>query len=196
MIGAPREPGGEDPENYSPGNNTRQDVSRQNSESAENDPDVEILSPRTPGLIHMRPDSETDPPVPPRRRGARAAAVQALYEAESTGHPARAAVDQIAERDDLPEQYRAFAASLVEAVETDRLALDARISELAPARPVERIDPIDRAILRLALAELSLEGDDPTPPAVIANEAVEMARLYGSETSPRFINGVLGTVLR
>ncbi len=195
MIGAPREPGGEDLENYSPGNNTPADVLRRNS-SPGNASDPEILSPRTPGLIHMQPESETDPPVPSRRRGARAAAVQALYESESTGHPARLAVAQIAERDDLPDKYREFAARLVEAVEGDRLALDARIGELAPARPVERIDRIDRAILRLALAELSLEGDDLTPPAVIANEAVELARLYGSETSPRFINGVLGTVLR
>jgi N utilization substance protein B len=48
----------------------------------------------------------------------------------------------------------------------------------------------------MALAELSLVGDDQAPPSVIANEAVEIAKLYGSETSPRFINGVLGTVLR
>ena len=144
----------------------------------------------------MEPDSETESPAPSGRRAARAAVVQALYEAESTGHPARTALDRIVERDGLPDQYRAFAARLVDAVETDRLALDARIGELAPARPVDRIDRIDRAILRLALAELSLGGDDPTPPAVIANEAVEIARLYGSETSPRFINGVLGTVLR
>lgn len=194
MIGAPREPGGEDTENYSPGNFTPGDRSRRD-DPRDNVADVEILSPRTPGLIHMEPDSEINPPMPSRRRGARAAAVQALYEAESTGHPARAAVNQIAERDGLPDEYRDFAAQLVEAVETDRLALDARIGELAPARPVARIDRIDRAILRLALAELSLEGEDPTPPAVIANEAVEMAKLYGSETSPRFINGVLGTVL-
>jgi len=96
----------------------------------------------------------------------------------------------------LPDDQLEFAARLVEAVESDRLALDDRIGELAPARPVARIDRVDRAILRLALAELSLEGDDNAPPAVIANEAVEIAKLYGSETSPRFINGVLGTVLR
>lgn len=195
MISAPRESGGQEPEDYSPGNYTPGDVAAREI-SPRDIPDEEVLSPRTPGLIHMKPDSETDPHVPSRRSGARAAAMQALYEAESTGHPARTAVDQIAERDDLPDRYRAFATRLVEAVESDRLALDARIGELAPARPVERIDRIDRAILRLALAELSLEGDDLTPPAVIANEAVELARLYGSETSPRFINGVLGTVLR
>lgn len=185
MIGAPRDPDDRPPQYDSRGDDLPAP-----------EPEPEILSPRTPGLIHMEPDSETESPAPSGRRAARAAVVQALYEAESTGHPARTALDRIVERDGLPDQYRAFAARLVDAVETDRLALDARIGELAPARPVDRIDRIDRAILRLALAELSLGGDDPTPPAVIANEAVEIARLYGSETSPRFINGVLGTVLR
>ena len=187
MIGAPGEPG----------RNSEAESGRYDSRGDDlPEPEPEVLSPRTPGLIHMEPDSETEPSVPPGRRGARAAAAQALYEAESTGHPARAALDRIAERDGLPDQHRDFARRLVQAVESDRLALDARIGELAPARPVERIDRIDRAILRLALAELALEGDDPTPPAVIANEAVEIGKLYGSETSPRFINGVLGTVLR
>lgn len=189
MIGAPREPDRE-PEGGTPRYDSRGD------DLPPPEPEPEILSPRTPGLIHMEPDSETEPSVPSGRRGARAAAAQALYEAESTGHPARTALDRIAERDGLSDEHRDFAKRLVQAVESDRLALDARIGELAPARPVDRIDRIDRAILRLALAELSLEGDDPTPPAVIANEAVEIGRLYGSETSPRFINGVLGTVLR
>lgn len=159
------------------------------------EPPPEILSPQTPGLIHMEPDSETEAPPPSGRRAARAAATQALYEAESTGHPAGAALNQIAERDGLGDDLRLFAARLVQAVEADRLALDDRIGVLAPARPVARIDRVDRAILRLALAELSFEGDDQAPPAVIANEAVEIAKLYGSETSPRFVNGVLGTVL-
>jgi N utilization substance protein B len=160
------------------------------------EPLPEILSPQTPGLIHMEPDSETEESPLSGRRAARAAATQTLYEAESTGHPAVRALHQIAERDALPDDQLEFAARLVEAVESDRLALDDRIGELAPARPVARIDRVDRAILRLALAELSLEVDDNAPPAVIANEAVEIAKLYGSETSPRFINGVLGTVLR
>jgi N utilization substance protein B len=100
------------------------------------------------------------------------------------------------ERDGLADDLLEFATTLVESVEANRLTLDERIAVLAPARPVARIDRVDRIILRLALAELSFEGDDQAPPAVIANEAVEIAKLYGSETSPRFINGVLGTVLR
>lgn len=159
------------------------------------EPPPETLSPQTPGLIHMEPDFETESETPTGRRAARAAAVQALYEAESTGHPATTALEQIAERDGLEKDLQAFALRLVEAVEMNRLTLDDRLAVLAPARPVARIDRVDRTILRLALAELAFEGDDEAPPAVIANEAVEIARLYGSETSPRFVNGVLGTVL-
>jgi N utilization substance protein B len=156
----------------------------------------ETLTPTTPGLIHMEPDFETESEPLTGRRAARAAATQALYEAESTGHPAGLALEQIAERDGLEADVTAFAARIVDAVESKRLILDDRIAVLAPARPVSRIDRVDRTILRMALAELSLEGGDQAPPSVIANEAVEIAKLYGSETSPRFINGVLGTVLR
>jgi|TARA_B110000263_G_scaffold42821_1_gene34793 N utilization substance protein B len=160
------------------------------------EPPPEILSPQTPGLIHIEPDSETESPAPSGRRAARAAATQALYEADSIGHPADLALRQIVERDGLADDLLEFARTLVESVEANRLTLDERIAVLAPARPVARIDRVDRIILRLALAELSFEGDHQAPPAVIANEAVEIAKLYGSETSPRFINGVLGTVLR
>lgn len=159
------------------------------------DPPPEVLSPHTPGLIHIEPDVEIESETPTGRRGARAAAVQALYEAESIGHPASLALEQIAERDGLSDDLKDFAEKLIESVEGNRLNLDDRLSVLAPARPVARIDLVDRTILRMALAELVFLGDDDSPPAVIANEAVEMARLYGSETSPRFVNGVLGTVL-
>ncbi len=157
--------------------------------------DVE-LSPRTPGLIHLTPDSETTPAAPGGRRRARAAALQALYESELTGHPGAEALRHIAAREHLREDLAGFAADLVRAVEKRRRDLDARIAELAPGRPVEQIDAIDRAILRLALAELDGEDGSSTPPAVVANEAVELAHLYGSDSSPRFVNGVLGAVLR
>lgn len=189
MIGAPRNPGDQ-------GDEVPQRYDERGDDLPAPPPEPEILSPQTPGLIHMAPDDEFEADPPSGRRAARAAAVQALYEAESTGHPATAALDQIVERDGLSGDQREFAARLVSAVESDRLALDERIGVLAPARPVNRIDRVDRTILRLALAELRFEGDSASPPAVIANEAVELARLYGSETSPRFINGVLGTVLR
>lgn len=201
MAGAPENP--RRPQNPVPQGNFAADSGEvppqydsRGDEIPQPEPPPEILSPQTPGLIHMDPDSETESPAPSGRRAARAAATQALYEADSTGHPAGLALRQIAERDGLAEDLLEFATALVESVEANRLTLDDRIAVLAPARPVARIDRVDRIILRISLAELSFEWNDKVPPAVIANEAVEIAKLYGSETSPRFINGVLGTVLR
>ncbi len=194
MTGAPQNPRYQG--NINPDDDTPRKYDSRGDDIPAPEPPPETLSPQTPGLIHMEPDSEIETEVPTGRRAARAAAVQALYEAESIGHPASAALEQIAERDGLADDLKAFAARLVDAVEENRLTLDDRLAVLAPARPIARIDRVDRTILRLALAELAFEGDDEAPPAVIANEAVEIAKLYGSESSPRFVNGVLGTVLR
>lgn len=69
--------------------------------------------------------------------------------------------------------------------------LDKRIEEAAPAWPIENLNKIDLAILRLSVYEL-LTTD--TPPKVIIDEAVELAKEFGSENSPAFVNGVLGTI--
>jgi N utilization substance protein B len=71
--------------------------------------------------------------------------------------------------------------------------LDIQISEAAPAWPVNKLNRIDLAILRLAVYELKKAE---TPPKVIIDEAVELAKEFGSESSPSFINGVLGTILK
>jgi N utilization substance protein B len=79
-------------------------------------------------------------------------------------------------------------------VTANRQALDRRIAGAATEFPVEQIAAVDRNVLRIALAELELE---PKPPAaVVVNEAVELARLFGAESSPKFVNGVLGALLR
>lgn len=121
-------------------------------------------------------------------------AVQALYESDITGHPAVAVLTRRAADAGLRKNALAFATRLVETAIASTGELDRKIASAAPARPVAQMDAVDRAILRLALAEISLGGD--TPHQAIANEAVELAKLLGSESAPRFINGVLGTVLR
>ncbi|MBI4220786.1 MAG: transcription antitermination factor NusB [Chloroflexi bacterium] len=128
------------------------------------------------------------------RRLARMVAVQALYEADITGHPPLAVLARRAADAGIRKNGLAFATRLVEATIGSLEALDQRIADAAPARPLSQMDAVDRAILRLALAEISMGGD--TPKQAIANEAVELAKLLGSESAPRFINGVLGTVLR
>lgn len=71
--------------------------------------------------------------------------------------------------------------------------LDQKIAEAAPEFPVEKINKVDLAILRLALYELIVEKQ--TPPKVILDEAIELAKEYGGETSPSFINGALGKLI-
>lgn len=71
--------------------------------------------------------------------------------------------------------------------------IDKKISEAAPERPILQINRIDLAILRLSLYELLLVKK--TPPKVVVDEAVELAKEYGGDSSPSFVNGVLGKVI-
>lgn len=71
--------------------------------------------------------------------------------------------------------------------------IDKTIVECAPEWPIEKINKIDLAVLRLAIYEL---GNSDTPPKVVVDEAVELAKEYGGESSPSFVNGVLGSVLK
>lgn len=89
----------------------------------------------------------------------------------------------------------AFVKRLVEGAYNDRQTLDELIQPIAPEWPLDQISRIDLAILRLALYELTEMGD-VVPPKVVINEAVELAKAFGSDNSSRFINGVLGTAYR
>lgn len=81
------------------------------------------------------------------------------------------------------------AAAIFEAKEM----LDEKIHQVAPEFPIDKINKVDLAILRLAVYELII--DKQTPPRVVVDEAIELAKEYGNDTSPRFINGALGKVL-
>ena len=94
----------------------------------------------------------------------------------------------------LSEEAAAFAWELVEGVLRNRAALDAEIGRLAPEWPVEQLAPIDRNVLRIALFELRERED--TPQAAVIDEAVELAKVFGSEASPKFVNGVLASAVR
>lgn len=80
---------------------------------------------------------------------------------------------------------------LVKKILKKQKGLDKQIRKAAPSWPVDKLNRIDLAILRLAIYELQNEN---TPPKVVIDEAVELAKEYGSESSPSFINGVLGTI--
>ena len=128
------------------------------------------------------------------RRRARAAALQALYEADTSSHKALDALRRIAVTDRLSGEAKAFAQDLIQGVLSQQDEIDTIIARAAPAWPVAQLAAVDRNILRLAIREML--GDNGTPVQVVINEAVELAKRYGSDSSSKFVNGVLGTVQR
>lgn len=146
------------------------------------------------------------------RRRARAIAIQALYEIDCTDHPPGRVLQQRIEEpnpfdpeDDfeawdgvqregpvLSDGVTNFARHLVLGVLKYQATLDPFIQEHAPEWPLEQMACIDRTVLRLALFEFAI--DSKTPIKVVINEAVELAKLFGSESSARFVNGVLGAL--
>lgn len=87
-----------------------------------------------------------------------------------------------------------FIERLVAGVNKQATELDAKLQPVAPDWPIDQIARMDRLILRIGLYEL--ENDDDVPPKVVINEAVELAKAFGGDNSSKFINGVLGTLLR
>lgn len=127
------------------------------------------------------------------RRQARILALQTLYELDTTQHRADAAVSYRLEEHPLSAEGEAFLRLLVSSAIKYHEQLDALIQRHAPAWPVGQIAVIDRNVLRIALVELSGLAD--TPPKVAINEAVDLAKLFGSDSSSRFVNGVLGSAV-
>lgn len=125
------------------------------------------------------------------RRQARRQAVILLYQRDVTGLPVPELVEnalRAGEHADDP-----FTQALVDGVEADRAVIDQRISDAADGWTAERIAPLERNILRVAVWELG-SADVPVPVAI--DEAVEMAKKWCAAEAPRFVNGVLGRVAR
>ena len=127
------------------------------------------------------------------RHRARIAALQALFEIDCTAHDPLVVVERRLDEAALPEPGVKFVQALVEGVEANREALDQLIARYAPEWPVDQIAIIDRNILRMAIYEILIGTD--TPVKVAINEAVELAKTFGSDSSGRFVNGVLGTLV-
>ena len=127
------------------------------------------------------------------RRQARAVALQALYEIDSVHHPPERVLQHCLEETPLPEGATKFARYLVFGVLRHQAVLDAYIQKYAPEWPLEQVAIVDRNILRLALYELATDGR--TPFKVIINEAVELGKMFGSDSTPRFVNGVLAAMV-
>jgi len=126
------------------------------------------------------------------RRKARIIALQALYELDCSSHQPDEALARLLDEKPLPDDAVEFARSLMNGVLKNRKDIDDIIRRFAPAFPVEQIASIDRNILRLAIFEILFDNRVPVKAAI--NEAVELAKSFGSDTSQRFVNGVLGSV--
>ncbi len=130
--------------------------------------------------------------MPTRRRLARTLALQALYEADTTGHDPQDALERLLVEADAVQESADFARELVTGAVEQRQQLDEVIARVAPAWPLEQMAAIDRNILRLAILEILLNNRTPVKAAI--NEAVELAKTFGSDNSAKFVNGVLGSV--
>ena len=126
------------------------------------------------------------------RTRARSVALQALYEIDIAGHPPGSVVEERAVEEALDENQVVFARLIVLGVLPLSAALDEFIAAHAPEWPLDQVAIIDRNILRIALWEFAVYGK--TPIKVAINEAVELAKVYGSDSTPRFVNGVLGSL--
>ena len=126
------------------------------------------------------------------RTRARGIALQALYELDITNHPVGTVITARMADADLDDELIGFFRSIVLGVLPIREELDSVIAEHAPDWPLDQVAVIDRNILRIALWEFAIADDIPLKVAI--NEAVELAKIYGSDSAPRFVNGVLGSL--
>jgi transcription antitermination protein NusB len=126
------------------------------------------------------------------RTRARGLALQVLYEIDIAAHSPVEVLQHRLEEEPLPEELGEFARQIVFGVLPLAHELDRILGIYAPEWPLDQIAAIDRNILRVACWEFAAQGQ--TPVKVAINEAVELAKLYGSESSPRFVNGVLGSL--
>jgi len=126
------------------------------------------------------------------RRKARAVALQALYEIDSVGHEPERVLTHLLAKENLSEENAAFTRELVEGVIRNKEGIDRNIQSFAPAWPINQMPVVDRNILRLAIFEILF--DNKVPVKVAINEAVELGKIFGSDSSSRFVNGVLGSV--
>lgn len=119
--------------------------------------------------------------------------VQILYEADRSRHDPIRALERRSSDGILASGASTYAKSLIQGVLENREKIDKIVAKLAPTWPINQIAVVDRSILRIAVFEVMFGGDVPYKAAI--NEAVELAKIYGSDSSPRFVNGVLGSLM-
>lgn len=116
-----------------------------------------------------------------------------MYESDGTRHDPIRVFETRQRQEPLPPTVQSFAKTLLEGIVAKREEIDHNIVTYAPSWPLDQIAVIDRNILRVAIYEIVMEGE--TPPKVAINEAVELGKIFGSDNSPKFVNGVLGSLM-
>jgi transcription antitermination protein NusB len=136
----------------------------------------------------MEQASSKDP-----RRKARMVTLQCLFSLDVRRDVEESPLDWLIAENPLPSKAVAFSRDLTRGVRENLTDLDRAIQKYAPAWPVNQLSGVDRNILRIALFELMYCKNTPRKTAI--NEAVELAKIFGSESSARFVNGVLGSIM-
>jgi len=127
------------------------------------------------------------------RTRARSLALQVLYEVDLTGHaPGTVLSERLEDGERMEQSLVEFTHQIIFGVLPLSEKLDQFIAQHAPDWPMDQVAVVDRNILRIALWEFAVAGC--TPVKVAINEAIELSKLYGSDSTPRFVNGVLGSL--
>ena len=126
------------------------------------------------------------------RTKARGIALQALYEIDVVGHPPAEVLQERLKEEPQSADLAEFSRQILFGVLPIREELDVILAKYAPEWPLDQIAAVDRNILRIAAWEFA--GAQGTPVKVAINEAVELAKAFGSDSAPRFVNGVLGSL--
>jgi len=130
------------------------------------------------------------------RRQAREMALQTLYQLDFNDiDPEQALTAAADEAGPVGAKTRAYAWSLVSGTMTHRGAIDEIITRVSAEWKLDRMASVDRNIARMAIYEMKF-GSEPLPPNVVINEAVELAKIFGTEDSGRFVNGILGSLVK
>ena len=133
--------------------------------------------------------------APSSRRAAREAALKVLYTIDVGKQPVEDVLNETLEANELDDKGQEFARALVQGTLKNAAEIDGELDRIAVGFPTQRQTAVDRNILRLAAAEIIFHVSD-APPGAVVNEAVELAKKFSTAESGRFVNGVLGTLVR
>jgi N utilization substance protein B len=129
-----------------------------------------------------------------KRHKARQIALQALFQADVGGIPIEEALEALLQEEQVPKEVVDFATKLATGAWEHREEIDKLIQDCAPHWTIERMANVDRNILRIATYEIVYMPS--IPHSVSINEAIELAKVFGSSASSRFVNGILGSIVK